>query len=57
MEKIQAHLSGERISSNSSEAHQLYQKSCFGEPKGEKINYTLSEALFLSGNDPGTTTE
>ena len=44
---IQAHLIGEIISSNSSEAHSLYQKSTFGEPKANKIQYTLSEALFL----------
>jgi tRNA-intron endonuclease len=47
MEKISAHLLGEIVSSNSSEAHSLYKKSNFGEPKGEKIQYTLSEALFL----------
>lgn len=47
MEKIQANMVGEIISSNSSEAHSLYQKSCFGEPKQEKIQYTLSETLFL----------
>jgi len=47
MEKIQLQLIGEIISSNDAEAHSLYQKSCFGEPKGEKILYTLSEALFL----------
>ena len=47
MEKIQAHFMGEMISSNSSEAHSLYEKSCFGEPKSGKIQYTLSEALYL----------
>jgi len=47
MDKVQAHLIGEIISSNSSEAHSLYQKSSFGEPKANKIYYTLSEALFL----------
>ena len=47
MEKIQAHISGEIISSNTSEAHSLYKKSCFGESTGEKIQYSLSEALFL----------
>jgi tRNA-intron endonuclease len=47
MEKIQAYIIGEIISSNTSEAHALYKKSCFGEPVGEKIQYTLSEALFL----------
>lgn len=47
MNKIQAHIVGQTISSNSSEAHALQKKSNFGEPKGEKIQYTLSEALFL----------
>ena len=47
MEKIQAHIVGEIISSNTSEAHSLYKKSCFGEPVGEKIQYSLPEALFL----------
>ena len=51
MEKIQAHITEEIISSNSSEAKQLYNKSCFGEPKGEKIQYSLSEALFLVEKD------
>ena len=47
MEKITAHLAGEIISSNSSDAHSLYGKSCFGEPVGEKIQYSLSESMFL----------
>ncbi|MBU0959192.1 MAG: tRNA-intron lyase [Nanoarchaeota archaeon] len=47
MEAIQAHIIGEIVSSNSSEAHSLHKKSGFGEPKGEKIQYTLSEALYL----------
>jgi len=47
MEKIQAHIIGEIISSNTSEAHALHKKSCFGEPVGEKIQYSLSEAFFL----------
>jgi len=47
MEKIQAHIIGEIISSNAEEAYSLYKKSSFGEPVGEKIQYTLSEALFL----------
>ena len=47
MEKIQAHIVGETISSNSSEAHTLYEKSCFGEPVGDKIQYSASEALYL----------
>jgi len=47
MEKIIAHIIGEIITTNDSEAHSLYKKSHFGEPKSEKIQYTLSEALFL----------
>jgi tRNA-intron endonuclease len=47
MEKIQAHLTGNIITSNSSEAFSLYEKSTFGEPVGEKIHYTLPEALLL----------
>ena len=47
MEKIQAHIVGENISSNSAEAFTIYKKSCFGEPLEEKIQYILSEAMFL----------
>jgi len=47
MKKIQAYLTGQIISSNSSEAKFLYKKSSFGEVVGEKINYSLSETLFL----------
>ncbi len=47
MKKIQAHIIGQIISSNSSEAKFLYNKSSFGEKVGEKINYSLSEALYL----------
>lgn len=47
MKKIQANIIKEIISSNSSEAHSLYKKSRFGEPVGEKIQYSLSETLFL----------
>jgi tRNA-intron endonuclease len=47
MEKIKAHILGEIISSNTSEAYSLQKKSSFGEPVGDKIQYTLSEALFL----------
>ncbi len=51
MQKIKAYLTGEIISSNSSEAHTLYKKSHFGEPVGEKIQYSLSETLFLVEKD------
>src|SRR3990172_9257905 len=47
MDKIQAHFSGKTISSNSEEAHSLYSKSYFGEPVGEKVLYSFTEALYL----------
>jgi len=47
MEKIQAHLLSEIISTNSAEAFSLYKKSNFGEPVGGKIHYSLSEAIYL----------
>ena len=47
MNKIKAYLIGEIIFSNSSEAFTLYKKSIFGERIGEKIQYSLSEALYL----------
>lgn len=48
MKKIQAFLVGESVISNSSEAFSLHKKSYFGEPIGEKVHYSLSEALFLA---------
>lgn len=51
MEKIQATLSGQILSSNSQEAFSLQDKSSYGEVLGEKIQYTLSEALYLVEND------
>ncbi len=47
MRKIQAHLTGQIVSSNSSESKFLYKKSNFGEIVGEKIHYSLPETLFL----------
>ena len=47
MEKIQAHIIGEIVSSNSSESYSLHKKSHFGEKVGEKIKYSFSESLFL----------
>jgi len=48
MKKIQAYLIGEIISSNTPEAHSLYEKSSFGETLSEgKIQYSIPEALFL----------
>lgn len=45
--EIQANLIGENVSSNSQEAFTLYKKSHFGEPIGEKVQYSLHETLFL----------
>jgi len=47
MVKIQAHLFENIISSNASEAKFLYKKNWFGEPVGEKIQYSIPETLFL----------
>ena len=47
MKKIKSQLIGKTVSTNESEAFQLYRKSHFGEKVGEKMQYTLSEALFL----------
>lgn len=47
MKKIKAQLIGETVYTNESEAFSLHKKSSFGEKVGEKIQYTLSEALFL----------
>ena len=45
--KISAHMSGETIYSNSSEAYSLHEKSRFGERVDGKIRYSFYEALFL----------
>lgn len=47
MKKIQATLIKGKVTSNSSEAHTLFQKSQFGEKLGEKILYSLPEAFLL----------
>ena len=47
MEKIKAIIVKQVVSSNSPESHTLYEKSTFGEPVGDKIQYTLNESLFL----------
>lgn len=47
MQKIQAHLVGEIVSSNSQSAYFLYKKNHFGEKKEDKIQYSLTETLFL----------
>jgi tRNA-intron endonuclease len=51
MKKIQSYITGEIISSNTSEAQELYSKSCFGELTSGKIQYSLSEVLFLVEKD------
>ncbi len=45
--KIKASLISDKVSSNSEEAHNLFAAQRFGEKAGEKIVYSLSEALFL----------
>jgi tRNA-intron endonuclease len=47
MVKILATLSGEKVSSNSKEAFHLFSQSRFGEQSGEKIIYSIYEAVFL----------
>ena len=47
MKKIKATLTSERITSNTAEAQNIFVTSRFGEKSGEKILYSLSEALFL----------
>lgn len=47
MNKIQAQLIGNTISTNSIIAYSLNEKSQFGERIGEKIQYSLSEAFYL----------
>lgn len=47
MEKINAYIMGEIISSADADAFSFHAKSHFGEPKDDKIQYSLVEALFL----------
>jgi len=47
MDKIEAYLVGEMVWSVDADAFSLYKKSHFGEPKDNKIQYSLAEALFL----------
>src|SRR3989338_2688041 len=48
METITAHLVGQTIFSNDSQAFSLYEKSALGEKVGEKVQYALPEALYLA---------
>ncbi|MFA5061001.1 MAG: tRNA-intron lyase [Candidatus Pacearchaeota archaeon] len=45
--KIKSTLISEKVTSNSKEAFDLFASQRFGEKKGEKITYMLSEALYL----------
>ncbi len=45
---IKAHLTGDKISSNSIESFSLCEKSRFGEKKEGQIEYSPIEALFLT---------
>lgn len=47
MENITAYIIGEIVSTNESEAFNLYKKSNFGQPTGQKIQYSLAETLYL----------
>ena len=47
MTKIKATLVSEKITSNTAEAQNLFASNKFGEKFGEKILYSLPEALFL----------
>ncbi len=48
MNKIPSTLINNTISSNSPEAFSLNERASFGERVGDKIQYSLSEALFLA---------
>jgi len=50
MKKIKATLISEKVTSNTIEAQNLFETSRFGEKFGEKILYSLPEALFLIEN-------
>ena len=47
MKKFEAHLIGNIVSSNDPKAINLQKKRFFGEPMGEKVSYSLLEALYL----------
>ena len=44
---IQAHFTGDKVTSNSVEAFSLHEKSSLGEKKEGKIEYSMVESLFL----------
>ncbi|MCK9595650.1 tRNA-intron lyase [Candidatus Pacearchaeota archaeon] len=47
MDKIKSYIMGEIISSADTLAYSLYEKSHFGEPREDKIQYSIAEAIFL----------
>jgi len=47
MKKVLVYLLGDVVSTNEAEAFTLYKKSNFGQPIGQKIQYSLSEVLYL----------
>jgi tRNA-intron endonuclease len=47
MNQIKTYITGEIVSSADSDAFSLCKKSHFGEVKDDKIQYSLTEALFL----------
>lgn len=47
MEKIKSYIIGEIVSTNSSRAYSLYEKSSFGKKREDKIIYSPTETLFL----------
>jgi len=47
MNKFPAYLIGNIISTNSAEAFTIYKKSAFGEPVEGKIQYSLTESIYL----------
>lgn len=51
MKKIQSTLVKNQVTSNSSEAHTLFEKSHFGEKLNQKIIYSTCEAFFLTENN------
>jgi len=47
VEKIKAYIVGELVSSVDSEAFSLHEKSRFGEINEDKVQYSLTESLYL----------
>jgi tRNA-intron endonuclease len=47
MRKILTYIMGEVVSTNEAEAFTLFKRSNFGQPIGQKIQYSLSETLYL----------